>query len=60
MALGHEEPAALAARGAAVAAGHVGGGRRFVEEDELVGVEVRLSREPRPFMDGPPLTGLRC
>ena len=47
MALGHEEPAVLAARGAAVATGHVGGGRRRVEEDELVGVEVRLSREPR-------------
>jgi len=77
MALGYEEPAALAARGVAVAAGHVGGGRRLVEEDELVVVEVGLSLEPRltrrphvgplllsrvlrPFMDGPPLTGLRC
>ena len=47
MALGYEEPAALAARGVAVAAGHVGGGRRLVEEDELVVVEVGLSLEPR-------------
>ncbi|GMA76007.1 hypothetical protein GCM10025880_24240 [Methylorubrum aminovorans] len=47
MALRYEELAALAARGAAVAAGHVGGSRRLIEENELVGVKVGLSRELR-------------
>ena len=44
--LAEPRPAALAARGAAVAADHVGGGRRLVEEDEHIGVELGLSLEP--------------
>jgi len=47
VALGHRDPAALAARCPTVTAGHVGGRCGFVEEDEAIRVEVGLSLEPR-------------
>ena len=47
MALGHEEPATLAAWSPTVGAGHVRGGRRLVDEDDGIGVEVELTLEPR-------------
>ncbi len=46
MALRHEEPAPLTAGGASVTAGHVGGGRGLVEEDERVRIEVWQGLEP--------------
>lgn len=46
VALRHEEPAPLTARGASVTAGHVGGGRGLVEEDQRVRVEVGQGLEP--------------
>ena len=46
MAVGHRDAAAPAARGSRMAAHHVGGGGRLVEEDEAVGVEVGLGVEP--------------
>lgn len=40
MPLQHEQSAPLTMRGASVAVGHVGGGRRLIEEHEGVGVEI--------------------
>jgi hypothetical protein len=47
VAVRHRRPAPPAAGSPAVAAGHVGGGRRLVEEDQPIRVEVGLSLEPR-------------
>lgn len=46
MALRNEEPAPLTAGRASVTAGHVGGGRGLVEEDERVRIEVWRGLEP--------------
>jgi hypothetical protein len=42
----NRRPAALAPGSAAVEAGHLGGGAAFVDEDEALGIEVRLVVEP--------------
>ncbi len=46
MAMRNERPQALAAAASTMAAGHVGGGPGFIDEDKPVGIEVELSREP--------------
>ena len=46
MAVGYGRPAALACGRAAIEAGHLGGGAAFGDEDEALGIEVRLAVEP--------------
>lgn len=46
MAVRDERPQALSAPAPAMAAGHVGGGPGFVDEDEPVRVEIELRLEP--------------
>jgi len=46
MAVGNRRPAALAALGSAPQAGHLGRGPGFVDEDELLGIELGLGLEP--------------
>ena len=48
MAVRDESAQALPAPAAAMAAGHVGGGPGFVDEDEPVGIEIELGLEPGP------------
>ncbi len=44
MSVRHAQP--LAANGAAVAASHLGGGARFINEDQALGIKVKLGVEP--------------
>ena len=46
MAVRHADPQALAARGAAVGAGHVGRRPGLVDEDQALGIEIGLALEP--------------
>ena len=46
MTVGEAHPQALASGTAAMAAGHVGGGPGFVDEDEVLRIQIALAIEP--------------
>ena len=46
MAVGNSGPAAFPPLGSASQAGHLGRGAGLVDEDELLGIELRLGLEP--------------
>jgi len=52
MAMWHGSAAALATFGAAAEAGHLGGRAGFIDEDEALGIKVRLRVEPSPAPRG--------